>query len=917
MAVDENRCDDSIIGRGLVHFVDWITRHPWLILSVCLCTIILSIHLSVTRLYSRTQRDDLMSAEKACQQRWQLYLAEFGADDYIVIVVEGNQVKSMKSALEALAGAIRKEPTQFDRLFYKVDLTSIRDRALMLMPKAQLHQLNEKLGSMGLLLGPLSPIAWRELTIENLLVQAQTALTRHFGGKPFESTDSDLFNQLQSILPTAKAHLKDSSSYRNPWGQLIEPTKDAIPLNQPQYFFSDDLTLAFLLVRPIRKEAESFTPAAEPIQTLQKILRETKPQFPELTFGLTGLPVLENDEMTASDEDSQLAAYLALAGVALLYLIVYRGIRYPLLTVSTLVLGTIWALGLTTITVGYLTILSSTFAVMLIGMGDYGVLWVARYDEERKNGSSVSEAMKLTARHAGPSILTAAITTSMAFYATMLADFQAVAELGFIAGSGVLLCALACFLFMPALLVLVDRKEAISDPQESGVIAFRSPYWMPRLSKHPILVIATSLILFLSASFLSLRLDYDHCLLRMQAQGLDSVQWELKLLERTTGSSWHALSIAKTREEALELKAKFEKLPEVARVAEVASLVPPDQEEKLSLVKGIQGKLRYLPQLEIPMDQRNPDLTSLDNSLRNLETTLKPHSNQNEWSDLYRGIVDFHREIQIQANSGTTHRLIEFNRNLAHDLLAGLHQLKEVSSAKSIIIADLPESLQERFIGNQGNWLLRIYARDNLWEYGELERFVSAIREIDPEATGKPFGTLEGLKSMKTGFQRAGLYAFLAIIGILLIDFRDWKVLLLALMPLGFGIVGTMGLLKLFGYTLNPANLIALPLIVGVGVDNGVHILHDFRSRRRDKAYRMSSATGRGILVAALTTLLGFGTLMISRHQGMSGLGLTLTLGVGICMVAALVVMPAILRVTDQIRQNRSQETKPIVKKVA
>src|SRR5690606_35681308 len=144
------------------------------------------------------------------------------------------------------------------------------------------------------------------------------------------------------------------------------------------------------------------------------------------------------------------------AAVTLLYFFAYRRARYPLLTVGTLLLGTVWALGWLTLTVGHLNILSAAFAVMLIGMGDYGVLWVARYEAERAACATTGEALQRTALHAGPGILTAALTTSLAFFATMLADFKAVAELGWIAGCGVLLCALACFTAMPALLALVD-----------------------------------------------------------------------------------------------------------------------------------------------------------------------------------------------------------------------------------------------------------------------------------------------------------------------------------------------------------------------------------------------------------------------------------------------------------------------------
>src|SRR5262249_39977263 len=179
------------------------------------------------------------------------------------------------------------------------------------------------------------------------------------------------------------ATLSHPSAYRNPWNSLMPDAGGrADVLERPRYFFSGDGTLAFLLTRPVQEEG-SFTGADKSIQKLRAVLAALRPAYPELEFGVTGLPVLENDEMVASQNDTNVASWLALGGVAALYFIVFRSFRYPLLTIGTLVVGTIWASGWLTLTVGHLNILSATFAMMLIGMGDYGVLWVTRYEQDR------------------------------------------------------------------------------------------------------------------------------------------------------------------------------------------------------------------------------------------------------------------------------------------------------------------------------------------------------------------------------------------------------------------------------------------------------------------------------------------------------------------------------------------------------
>jgi hypothetical protein len=261
-------------------------------------------------------------------------------------------------------------------------------------------------------------------------------------------------------------------------------------------------------------------------------------------------------------------------------------------------------------------------------------------------------------------------------------------------------------------------------------------------------------------------------------------------------------------------------------------------------------------------------------------------------------------------------RLAQLEGWLRRDLAEDLHRLRDVSTPAEITVADLPACLRERYIGQSGKWLLRVFGKESLWEYGPLKAFVQSIRTVDPEATGKPFGTLEGLRAMKYGFLWAGLYALAAIFLVLLLDFRTLRHTLIALAPLGMGMAAALGLMALCGVPLNPANMIALPLVLGVGADNGVHVLHDYLSRRRGAQlvgpWALNASTGRGIMVAALTTVLGFGTLMISTHRGLASLGLVLTLGVTCCMLTALVFLPAALRLLS-VRGEAAEEKAPEV----
>ena len=888
--------------RAIAALVRGVGRRPWLVLLGCLASVAAAAWYSAARLEYHTQRNDLLSAEKDCQKRWQRYLDAFGDDDDLVVVVRGTDRGRMKAAADAVAARLAARPDLFDRVFHQVDLRPLRPRSLLYLPADEIAAIDRRLDGMAPLLGPLAPVSWRALSTQALVAQATAALEARAAGRALPPADRDLLAQLPAVLDAAAATLRDPAAYASPWslGGRRDPESEKI-LAEPQYFFTPNGRLVLVLARP-RKAADSFTPAKDAADTARGILADARGEFPDLDFGLTGLPVLESDEMAASDEDSTRASWMALAGVAVLYFAVYRGFRYPLLTVGSLVVGTVWALGWAALTVGHLNILSATFAVMIIGMGDYGVLWVARYDEERKAGMDRASALRETALHSGPGIFSAAVMTALSFFATMLADFKAVAELGWIAGFGILFCALACFTVLPALLSVVERfRDRRERPAPGGaeVLPFHGPTrpFLPALASRPKLVAVVGAAVLLAAGTAAGWVRYDANLLNMQADGLDSVAWETELVRHTAGATWDVLSIARDRDEAFALKARYEQLPGVGRVVEAASLVPGDQGGKLPLVASVHRKLAQLP------DRPPEPFPTTPADLRPLLARVEAAAADDP--AVAAALGRFRAALAGTPDDRAADRLHGFDRRLAADLAADLHTLRSVSTPAPITLSDLPAAFRERYVGRNGEYLVRAFATENLWEYAALERFTAAAATADPEATGKAFRTIEGLRQMKAGFERAGALALVVIVAVLWLDFRGLRPLLLGLFPLAVGVVATLGVMAVCGVPLNPANLIALPLIVGVGVDNGVHILHDYADKRPGTLYRLGAATGRGIGVAALTTILGFGTLMTARHRGMAGLGLALTLGVTFCMFAALLLLPAVLRLGDARKLRR------------
>ena len=909
MAHDSHDTHESegFFARPLVALARFCGRYPWLVIAAVVLSSALSVVYTNNHLTYLTHRNDLISQSKDYYQRWKKFIKEFGADDDLVVAVEGTDRARMEAALEEMAAKIAAEPDRFDRLNYKVDLRPLRNRALLYLPTEQVRAIAEHLRPMAMLLEPpviglIDPLAgWRRLTLYEMTDKA-ALMNGSFNLESKEYIDQNhLLKQLSSALKKSLACLDDPTKYESPWANFLPvDTTQKDMMAEPFYFFSNDGTLAFLTTRAVRDDKDGFTFAQKSVDRLREIVAEVAEKHPEIQVGITGIPVLENDEMASTQSDSNKAGWIALAGVLILYLAVYRTLRTPLMTVSAMLAGLSWSLGWLTLTVGHLNILSSAFAVMLIGMGDFGVLWVTRFAQERGAGASIEEANRITAARMGTSILTAALTMAVAFFATMLADLKAVAELGWIAGSGVLLCALSNFIVMPALLSIFDcrhKKVAPGTISLEDAIANRRR-WLPGAMRRPRTVFALSALATIVLGYFASTITYDHNLLRLQAPSLESVRWQNKVLEKSPEGNLYAVSVTNTPEEALALKRRYEQLPAVSRVVEVASLVPAEQNRKLESLSEIQLRLRKLPARGTVVEHAVPKADEIVRATGRLLAALEPVQQSRPsvfLADLIADLKTMRDRFASKDSAVLCRRLHDFEVRMASDLIDDLHKLREVAAPTPITLADIPTNLRERYVGYTGKWQLAVFAKRNLWEYENLAEFVNQVHTVDSEATGRPCTILEGLRAMQSGFSWAGIYALAAIAIVLLLDFRTIRYTAIAMIPLTMGIASAVGVLALLGGTLNPANLIAFPLILGVGVDNGVHVLNDYRRRTKGAPYELGFATGYGIFISALTTIVGFGTMMIAQHRGLASLGLALTVGQAACMITALVFLPAFL----------------------
>ena len=346
--------------------------------------------------------------------------------------------------------------------------------------------------------------------------------------------------------------------------------------------------LALYLVK--NEKSNSFTEYSEGLAALRQVVAEAKRRHPEAWIGLTGIPIMENDEMESSQTAMAQAGVFSFVGVALLYIAGFGSVRHPTMALAALLVPMGWAFGYILVAVGHLNILSSAFATIVIGLGsDYGVYYIAQYLRLRAEKMLTFEALLETARTVGPGLTTSAVATALAFFTIGLSDFPGIAELGIIAGGGILLCWLAAVTTLPALIHWSDAQRGPWPvPAPLDVYA-----WFRPLANRPTLVV-TLYAIFTGLVCCGLKdLWYDHNLLNLQAQGLESVELEKSLLRSDCGASF-ATVMAKSRDEVAARKAMYldRKLcPMVDSVDEIATYVPADTTQKQPLIQRIHDRL--------------------------------------------------------------------------------------------------------------------------------------------------------------------------------------------------------------------------------------------------------------------------------------------------------------------------------------
>jgi len=956
MSESQEHDQAGVVGRCLAVVSRLLAKRPLIAIFAVTILCAASGTFSALNLKIKTDRADLIDPNTDYQRRWLNYTKNFGDVEDLVVVIESKDPDRVRESMEDLAGKMSQETRYFRNVLFRVDPGNLASKGLQYLEPAQLEEILRRLGEFG----PVLKGQWEALSLRGLYQGIQHQIRLGIDTPESQEALVGALGLAARLTEGLDQFARSSrQEYSSPWNGLIAVDQQNFEQSkQVRYLVNADGTMGFVTAKPVL--TGNLQGATESVDRARQLMQEIESRHAGVRAGLTGIPVLECDEMRSSEQAMILESVISYTAVSLLLIFGFRGFRHPLIAMTMLGIGMVCAFGFATLAVGHLNILSVSFVAIVIGLGiDYAILFLSRYMEIRRSGADVQPAVIETSKQVGPGILTASLTTSIAFLCAIFSDFLGVSELGLIAGGGILLCALAALFVMPALVAFVDRKAKPKQlPTPFQVAWLRELIW-----KKPSVVVAVSVIAVLWIAGHGGRVRYDYNLLNLQSQKLESVRLQSRITQKSDNRLLYAVSLADSPQEAKRLKHEFESLSTVHHVDEIASMMPRNGAEQTQLlVQGIQVLLSRIPPKGIP--RFGPvDPKSVGRQMDDLFMTLEAIPLNHPVTDHLRNTLDrFLDRLDKLPFDQQVALLTEYQTRIAADLITRLRMLASVADSDPVGVKDLPTGVASRFVGKQGQWLLQIHPKEELWEIEPLRKFAADVRSVDPEVTGTPLQNLEALQQIRKGYETIAVYALLASFVVLLIDFvrkrdailalsvplagvgvliagsvhanlelvpsqlalayvlisltlvavldlGDFCHIFLAMLPPLVGGAITVGLLGMTGVNLNPANLIILPLILGIGVDNGVHVMHDYR--HQTGRYQCSPSLVNALFLTSFANMSGFASMILAAHQGLKSIGLVLTLGVASCLFVSVVLLPSILTLMSARRVDPYLESIP------
>ncbi len=594
---------------------------------------------------------------------------------------------------------------------------------------------------------------------------------------------------------------------------------------------------------------------------------------------ITGQVALDDDQLATLSEGAAFSTLLAGGLLCLWLFLALSSTRIFLAIIVTLAVGLIACTTFAVGVVGSLNPISIAFAVLFVGIAvDFGIQFSVRYRDERYRSGDLGEALRRTASGIGRPIAVAAIATAAGFFSFVPTAYTGVSDLGLIAGVGMLIGLVLNLTLLPALIALMRPRGELravgfawAAPIDRFLITYRSP----------VILLAVLIALGSAAALPRLRFDFNP--LNLQNQKSESVAALFDLMTDPMSTPYTIEILTPSPAAAAELADKLGALPEVDQALTISSFVPEDQDAKLAILADVKTLLG--PSLSPPVVLPPPTDSDLMAAISKCAAQMKDIAGKDP------AAARLQRALEAALAKGPE-VLPALKANLSDGVPRRLEDMRLVLSAKKVSLDTIPDDLKRDWVTQDGRALVQVFPKGDARQNSVLRKFVQSVREIAPDATGMPVTIQESAKTVIGAFVTAGTIAVVAIALLLLAVLRRVEDVALVLGPLLLACLMTLATSVLLDMPINYANIIALPLLLGVGVSFDVYFVMRWRAGTSDL---LQSSTARAILFSALTTGTAFGSLALSNHPGTSEMGKLLTIALIYTLFCTFVILPALL----------------------
>jgi hopanoid biosynthesis associated RND transporter like protein HpnN len=917
----------SLIHRVLQRIMGAVARmvcaFPGTIVLVGAVLAAVSIWIVVTRFNVVNNTSDLLSDKYPAKQNYRELGRDFGSDYRYIVLIQSPDPVQNRAAADEVGKYLETLKPQITTVLSKIDFSSIKPRLLFTTPSDELEKIAKQLqGEVDAQKSSEEKSQQIALDLNSILTEANQKFDDKYLRKKENWVEFKPFvKQFVSILNNVSAQADGKTlAQEQPKASADDDNgMDNFDANeeiaQHEYFSLQDGKTVLVFAYTGEEEKDSASPFSNTTQKIRDELKQLESKYPGMELALTGEPTLDTDQAEEANTDSAKAGLITMALIITLFFFSYRTFLRPTFAILVLIMAVLWSLGFALITVGHFNILSIAVIPMVLGIGiDFGIQILGRYEEELGHGRSINEAVTAALQHTGVAIITGGSTTAAAFFTLCFNDFVGLAELGVIAGFSMVFCITANLVVLPAVFILRDRTRT-TDQLKS--ISSNSAWnfirtWDTDMVRNPWLWIIISIGISIASAISLPHLRFDYNLLHLDNPNAPSVKALYQVMDASKNDQGNQIStiyasvVANNLDEARALSKKLLALPVVAKVESLLELVPADQDQKMAVIKRI---VDLAAQLNVkPSTTKTVDIPKARRDVASLLTQAKEGLKQ---ATAYEGISKIAKDavaafgemvpaleradkalnsapestIQKRFSASSTGAFTRMQSNMA--------LLKMQKADRGLTLADVPPQLQKLFLAPNGKILLQVYGKQDLWERGPDEEFTLAVLQVAPKATGTPVLNYYATELLRVSYLWAAVWAFVAIVVLILLHFQSFKFLLLTLTPLVLAVLWRTGAMVWFGIEFNPANIVTLPLIIGIDVAFGVYIIDRYREDGRLSIF--AGSTGKAIIMSSLTSLFGFSSLLISQFKGMFDIGQLMSLGIAIGLVTAIFILPQIL----------------------